>query len=144
MPENALERMQEAAQYLVGEHDFASFMASGSDVSDTVRRVFDCRVFREGNEVTVAVSGNGFLYHMVRILVGIFHKEYGCTLTEFINKQRIDRGIQLLQQTAKPVQEIAAECGIQDVNYFIKLFKKQTGFTPSRYRSQGNHSDVAQ
>ena len=40
--------------------------------------------------------------------------------------------------------EIAAECGIQDVNYFIKLFKKQTGFTPSRYRSQGNHSDAAQ
>ena len=77
-------------------------------------------------------------------LSSLFHKEYGCTLTEFINKQRIDRGIQLLQQTAKPVQEIAAECGIQDVNYFIKLFKKQTGFTPSRYRSQGNHSDVAQ
>ena len=77
-------------------------------------------------------------------LSSLFHKEYGCTLTEFINSQRIDRGIQLLQQTTKPVQEIAAECGIQDVNYFIKLFKKQTGFTPSRYRAQGgqpNQSD---
>lgn len=69
-------------------------------------------------------------------LSSLFHKEYGCTLTEFINKQRIDQSILLLQTTSKSVQEIAAECGIHDVNYFIKLFKKQTGFTPSRYRRQ--------
>ena len=69
-------------------------------------------------------------------LSDLFHREYGCTLTEFINKQRIEQGIRLLQKTTRPVQEIAAECGIQDVNYFIKLFKKQTGLTPSRYREQ--------
>lgn len=69
-------------------------------------------------------------------LSSLFHREYGCTLTEFINKQRVDHGILLLQKSGKPVQEIAAECGIQDVNYFIKLFKRQTGFTPNRYREQ--------
>ena len=69
-------------------------------------------------------------------LSSLFHKEYGCTLTEFVNSQRIDHGILLLQNTSRPVQTIAAECGIQDVNYFIKLFKKHTGFTPSRYREQ--------
>ena len=67
-------------------------------------------------------------------LSSLFHKEYGCTLTEFINKQRIDHGILLLRMTAKNVQEIATECGVQDVNYFIRLFKKQTGMTPNRYR----------
>ncbi len=36
---------------------------------------------------------------------------------------------------AKTVQEIATECGVQDVNYFIKLFKRQTGMTPSRFRA---------
>ena len=73
-------------------------------------------------------------------LSNLFHREYGCTLTEFINKQRIDRGIALLRLTAKPVQEIAAECGIHDVNYFIKLFKKQTGFTPKVFRENASHS----
>ena len=66
----------------------------------------------------------------------LFRRECGYTLTEYVNKERIERGIYLLQRTEKTVQEIAAECGIQDVNYFIKLFKKQTGFTPNRYRSQ--------
>ena len=66
----------------------------------------------------------------------LFHKEVGCTLTEYTNKQRIERSIHLLQLTTKTVQEISSECGFQDVNYFIKLFKKQTGFTPSRYRLQ--------
>ena len=66
----------------------------------------------------------------------LFHKEVGCTLTDYINKKRIEHSIHLLQLTSKSVQEIATECGIQDVNYFIKLFKKQTGFTPSRYRTQ--------
>ena len=66
----------------------------------------------------------------------LFHKEVGCTLTDYINKKRIEHSIHLLQLTSKSVQEIATDCGIQDVNYFIKLFKKQTGFTPSRYRTQ--------
>lgn len=66
----------------------------------------------------------------------LFHKEVGSTLTEYINKQRIEQSVHLLQLTSKPVQEIATECGFQDANYFIKLFKKQTGFTPARYREQ--------
>ena len=70
----------------------------------------------------------------------LFRREYGCTLTEYVNRERIDRGIYLLQRTGKTVQEIAAECGIQDVNYFIKLFKKKTGFTPSRYRDRAGKS----
>ena len=67
-------------------------------------------------------------------LSNLFHKECGCTLTEFVNSQRIDRAVQLLSNSKKAVQDIAAECGIQDVNYFIKLFKRQTGLTPNQYR----------
>ena len=67
------ERMNEAAQYLVGEQDFASFVASGSKAGaggDTVRRIYSAAVARSGDEVSFRVSGNGFLYNMVRIMVG--------------------------------------------------------------------------
>lgn len=64
----------------------------------------------------------------------LFHQEYGCTLTQFIHAQRMDHGMSLLQLTDQPVQDVAAECGVQDVNYFIKLFKKHTGLTPAQFR----------
>ncbi len=64
------ERMNRAAARFVGTHDFSAFTAAGSDVADRVRTVFDCRVTREGELVSVRVAGNGFLYNMVRIMVG--------------------------------------------------------------------------
>ncbi len=63
-------RMQEAANYLIGTHDFASFAASGSKVTDTVRTIRSFTVERQGDMVRIRVRANGFLYHMVRILVG--------------------------------------------------------------------------
>jgi len=55
---------------LVGTHDFRSFMASGSDITDTVRTVTEFTCTREGENVIFSVSADGFLYNMVRILVG--------------------------------------------------------------------------
>lgn len=66
----------------------------------------------------------------------LFRKECGCTLTEYVNGQRIDRAFALLKKTGKPVQEIASECGFSDANYFIRLFKRRTGLTPNQYRQQ--------
>lgn len=65
-----VEKMQEAANHMVGEHDFACFCASGSTVKDTVREIYSIEVKREGNLVWVDVCGNGFLYNMVRIIIG--------------------------------------------------------------------------
>ena len=58
------------AQAYVGTHDFAAFCAAGASVKTTVRTVYACNVTREGETVTFAVTGNGFLYNMVRIMVG--------------------------------------------------------------------------
>lgn len=69
-------------------------------------------------------------------LSSLFRKECNCTLTEYVNKKRIEQAASLLQKTNKPVNVISYECGIQDTNYFIKLFKKHTGLTPTQYKNQ--------
>ena len=58
------------AQQFVGTYDFAAFCSSGSSVEDTVRTIYSCSVVRNGDEVDFYVEGSGFLYHMVRIMVG--------------------------------------------------------------------------
>ncbi len=64
------ELMDKQAKDFIGTHDFSAFCAAGSTVKDNVRTVYDCSVEREGDLVTVHVSGDGFLYNMVRIMVG--------------------------------------------------------------------------
>ena len=63
-------RMQEAAAYLVGEHDFTSFCNVESQALSHVRRIKNISVRRDGDLVTISVTGNGFLYNMVRIIAG--------------------------------------------------------------------------
>lgn len=62
--------MENAAKKLVGEHDFSSFMASGSSVKTTVRTIKKLSIFKENDDIIFEITGNGFLYNMVRIIVG--------------------------------------------------------------------------
>ncbi len=65
-----LENMQRAAKLFIGKHDFRAFMASGSDIIDTVRTITDLHLEKEGELLKIYVSADGFLYNMVRIIVG--------------------------------------------------------------------------
>ncbi len=62
--------MRIAAVPLVGEHDFRAFSSTGSPVNDYVRELYDVRIEQIGEEVDFYITGNGFLYNMVRIIVG--------------------------------------------------------------------------
>lgn len=73
MPLN-FEKMQEAAAYIVGEHDFKSFCSSRSQVENTVRTVYSLDLRKEGDMIHISICGNGFLYNMVRIIVGTLMK----------------------------------------------------------------------
>lgn len=66
--------MAEAAAYLIGEHDFKSFCSTRTQVTDTTRRIYDIKIEREGEAITIRISGNGFLYNMVRIIAGTLIK----------------------------------------------------------------------
>jgi tRNA pseudouridine38-40 synthase len=63
-------RMHEAGQALVGRHDFASFESAGSERPDTVRTLSRLSVNRDGDRIELEVTGDGFLYNMVRAIVG--------------------------------------------------------------------------
>jgi tRNA pseudouridine38-40 synthase len=62
--------MQEAAAALVGKHDFRSFMASGSAVKTTERHVLRLEITEQDQYVQITIEADGFLYNMVRIIVG--------------------------------------------------------------------------
>ncbi len=67
-------------------------------------------------------------------LSSLFKKETGCTLTNYVNQKRVEHAILLLNTTSMQIQTIAQYCGISDINYFTKTFKKYIGKTPQAYR----------
>ena len=84
-----IEKMRLEAKSLLGTHEFKGFMSSGSSVKDTVRTIHNISIEDSGDLIVLEVEGNGFLYNMVRIIVG--------TLVD-IGRGRID----------KPLEEIIA------------------------------------
>ena len=65
-----MEAMKKAAEYLVGEHDFSAFCGNPKMKKSTVRFIRSVEITRIGEEIRISVTGNGFLYNMMRILVG--------------------------------------------------------------------------
>ncbi|SDI07703.1 tRNA pseudouridine38-40 synthase [Alteribacillus persepolensis] len=65
-----VKKMKEAAAYLKGTHNFSSFCASGTDVVDMVRTIYRAEIMEKNDELHFIFRGNGFLYNMVRIMVG--------------------------------------------------------------------------
>ncbi|WP_366923230.1 tRNA pseudouridine(38-40) synthase TruA [Metallumcola ferriviriculae] len=65
-----IDDMKRAAEHLRGRHDFRSFCASGSSITDFIREIKDCQVTDDGDMIEVSITADGFLYNMVRIIVG--------------------------------------------------------------------------
>lgn len=69
-----VEKMQKGASYLIGEHDFKSFCTARSQAEETVRTIYSLDVKKEEDMIIIRISGNGFLYNMVRIIAGTLMK----------------------------------------------------------------------
>ncbi len=67
-------------------------------------------------------------------LYNIIKRAYDCTPAEFIKNRRLKYACELLQTTNNSVSKIAIMCGIEDYNYFSKIFKKELGIAPREYR----------
>ena len=65
-----VEKMQKAVKYFEGEHDFKAFKASGTSSKSSVRTIYKANVYQENEKIFIELTGNGFLYNMVRIIAG--------------------------------------------------------------------------
>lgn len=98
-----IEKMQKACQKLIGEHDFKGFSSTGSNVSSTVRRIFDAKVIKTADGIDFLFTGSGFLYNMVRILVGtLLDIGFGRYEDDRIEEAFKTGDRKLLGRTAKP------------------------------------------
>lgn len=85
-----VEKMRRAAYYLTGEHDFASFCSANAQSNTTVRTIYDCSVTKSDDIISIRVTGNGFLYNMVRIIAGTLIKIGGSDMEADAMKGIID------------------------------------------------------
>lgn len=72
-----IEKMKEAADFLIGTHDFSAFKASGSNVKNPIRTVKETTLNKNKDIITFEIEADGFLYNMVRIIVGTL-VDIGC------------------------------------------------------------------
>lgn len=87
-----IEAMKEACTYFVGTHDFKAFKSDGSSVKTTVRTISDLHIEIDGNYIKFFITGNGFLYNMVRIIVGTLLQVGRGTKTPLDVKRTINDG----------------------------------------------------
>ena len=65
-----VEKMKEAIKYFEGEHDFSAFKASGTSSKSSVRKIFKAEIYEGDERIYIELTGNGFLYNMIRIIAG--------------------------------------------------------------------------
>lgn len=116
----AVEKMQSAAKLFLGSHDFRAFMASGSDVADTVRTITELRVVRDGDLVRIFVSADGFLYNMVRIIVGTLLEVSEGKIDEARLRAAIDGGDRALAGRTAPAEGLYLNRVFLDGDYFVR------------------------
>ncbi len=86
-----LSQMKKAIKYFEGEHDFKAFKASGTSSKSSVRTIYKADIYQENEKIFIEITGNGFLYNMVRIIVG--------TLVEVgLGKIKPEKIIYIIQQ----------------------------------------------
>ena len=66
----SVEKMEKAIKYFEGEHDFKAFKASGTSSKNSVRTIYKTNLYKKDNRIYIELTGSGFLYNMVRIIVG--------------------------------------------------------------------------
>lgn len=109
--------------------------ARSTSYSPSVSQITDYISSHYAEEISLSEAAR--LFNMSHsYLSSRFHKETGMTFSDFVLKKKLDHAKVLLKNTQIPVSMIAEDCGIQDNNYFSRIFKKKEGMTPLEYRNK--------
>jgi len=96
-----INKMQEASQYFIGDHDFIAFSTQGSSVRSTERTIYEVAIEKQGHLIEITVTGSGFLYNMVRIMVGaLVQVGLGFYEPEYIGKIILSKDRSLIKRVA--------------------------------------------
>jgi len=96
-----LDDMKKAAAYICGTHDFHNFCSQRSNVQSTVRTIYSCDIDKENDFILLTVTGNGFLYNMVRIITGtLLNIGYGHKKSEHIKEMLEEKEREIAGPTA--------------------------------------------
>lgn len=107
--------------------------------SDITRQIVSYIDFHYTEELSLAYFARMFNLSKT-YLSDLFRKETGTTLTDFIHQVRMRRAIVLLNASTLPITAVATACGYNDINYFIRRFKKTYGLSPKQYQKVIQHS----
>ena len=110
---------------------------SVKDYSPTVQKVIVMIESNLSSDLTLSELANTLNIN-ASYLSTVFKKETGKTVTGYVNEKRIELAQELLKTTNLQIQTIAQYCGIVDVHYFTRLFKKTTGVSPKQFREENN------
>lgn len=110
---------------------------SVKDYSPTVQKVIVMIESNLSSDLTLSELANTLNIN-ASYLSTVFKKETGKTVTSYVNEKRIELAQELLKTTNLQIQTIAQYCGIVDVHYFTRLFKKTTGVSPKQYREENS------
>ena len=72
------------------------------------------------------------------VLYKNFHSHFNCTVSEFIHTKRIEKALELITKTDLSIEEISQKVGFSSASYFSKIFKKQTGLSPLKYKKNSH------
>ena len=108
---------------------------SRSGYSSLVRECMDYVDFHYMEQITLTSLAQQYFVSNTH-LSALFKKEVNMNLKEYIQEVRLKHARLLLNTTQFPIQEIAANCGFLDVNYFTRVFKKVHGMSPREYRNK--------
>lgn len=101
--EKKIALMNLAAEKIIGKRDFSAFMSEGSDTEDTVRNVTYLKVEKQGDLIEVRIRADGFLYNMVRIIVGTLTEvAYGRFTPDYVSEIIESKNRQKAGMTAPP------------------------------------------